>query len=50
MIKIAKRKEFYRQEYRGCAYSPRDTNAHRRATGREAIQIGTQFYRLDSSD
>jgi epoxyqueuosine reductase len=45
MIKISKREEFYQQEYCGCAFSLRDTNLHRRANGRPAIQIGTQFYR-----
>jgi epoxyqueuosine reductase len=44
MIKISKREEFYQQEYCGCAFSLRDTNFHRRANGRPAIQIGTQFY------
>jgi predicted adenine nucleotide alpha hydrolase (AANH) superfamily ATPase len=44
MIQISKREEFYQQEYCGCAYSLRDTNAHRRATGREAIRIGTLYY------
>jgi epoxyqueuosine reductase len=51
MIAIAKREEFYQQEYCGCAFSLRDTNAHRRAAGRAAIRIGTQFYgRSDCSD
>ena len=45
MIEISKREEFYQQEYCGCAYSLRDTNLHRRASGRPAIVIGTQFYR-----
>ena len=45
MIEISKREEFYQQEYCGCVYSLRDTNRHRRETGRAAIEIGTQFYR-----
>jgi epoxyqueuosine reductase len=44
MIEISKREEFYQQEYCGCAYSLRDTNLHRRASGRTAIVIWTQFY------
>jgi predicted adenine nucleotide alpha hydrolase (AANH) superfamily ATPase len=48
MIEIAKREEFYQQEYCGCAYSLRDTNNHRREMGREAVEIGTQFYRAES--
>jgi epoxyqueuosine reductase len=44
MIQISKREEFYQQEYCGCAYSLRDTNMHRRETGREAIRLGTQYY------
>jgi epoxyqueuosine reductase len=44
MIEISKREEFYQQEYCGCAYSLRDTNMHRRANGRAAIVLGTQFY------
>ncbi|HYD44540.1 MAG TPA: epoxyqueuosine reductase QueH, partial [Phenylobacterium sp.] len=45
MIEISKREEFYQQEYCGCVYSLRDTNRHRRETGRGPIEIGTQFYR-----
>jgi epoxyqueuosine reductase len=44
MIQISKREEFYQQEYCGCAYSLRDTNMHRRETGRAAIRLGTQYY------
>jgi predicted adenine nucleotide alpha hydrolase (AANH) superfamily ATPase len=44
MIEISKREEFYQQEYCGCVYSLRDTNRHRRETGRAPIEIGTQFY------
>jgi predicted adenine nucleotide alpha hydrolase (AANH) superfamily ATPase len=45
MIDISKREAFYQQEYCGCVYSLRDTNRHRRETGRGPIQIGTQFYK-----
>jgi predicted adenine nucleotide alpha hydrolase (AANH) superfamily ATPase len=44
MIKISKRENFYQQEYCGCVYSLRDTNRHRRDTGRKPVEIGTQFY------
>lgn len=47
MIEISKREHFYQQEYCGCVYSLRDTNAWRRATGRESIKLGTQFYGVD---
>jgi predicted adenine nucleotide alpha hydrolase (AANH) superfamily ATPase len=49
MIEISKREEFYQQEYCGCIYSLRDTNAHRRATGRDNIEIGVKFYRSDEN-
>jgi predicted adenine nucleotide alpha hydrolase (AANH) superfamily ATPase len=44
MIEISKREEFYQQEYCGCVYSLRDTNKHRLETGRDKIEIGTQYY------
>jgi len=44
MIEISKREQFYQQEYCGCAYSLRDTNAHRRAQGREPVHLGEKFY------
>jgi epoxyqueuosine reductase len=50
MIEISKREAFYQQEYCGCAYSLRDTNNRRRETGRDAIEIGTQFYGRDGKD
>ena len=34
MIEISKRENFYQQEYCGCAYSLRDSNAHRKSGGR----------------
>ncbi len=44
MYKIAKREEFYKQEYCGCIYSLRDTNDWRQQKGREKIVIGEEFY------
>lgn len=44
MYKIAKREEFYKQEYCGCIYSLRDTNKWRKANEREEIKIGEEFY------
>ena len=44
MYEIAKREEFYAQQYCGCIYSLRDTNAWREAHGREGIEIGETWY------
>lgn len=44
MYEIAKREEFYKQEYCGCIYSLRDTNAWREQNSREKIKICEQFY------
>ena len=44
MIEISKREQFYQQEYCGCAYSWRDTNAWRVKNGRERIKIGEKYY------
>ena len=44
MYEIAKREEFYKQEYCGCVYSLRDTNRHRQSQGRERIALGVKFY------
>ena len=44
MIEISKREHFYQQEYCGCVYSLRDTNAWRVANGRDEIRIGELFY------
>lgn len=46
MYEIAKREEFYQQEYCGCVYSLRDTNLHRVKQGKERIDIGKRFYSL----
>ncbi len=45
MYQIAKREEFYKQEYCGCIFSLRDSNEWRVKTGREEIKIGEEFYR-----
>lgn len=44
MYDIAKREEFYAQQYCGCIYSLRDTNEWRISKGREAIAIGETWY------
>ena len=44
MYEIAKREEFYQQEYCGCVYSLRDTNLWRVKNGRERIEVGEKFY------
>ncbi len=44
MYEIAKREEFYKQEYCGCVYSLRDTNLWRLKNSKERIQIGHEFY------
>lgn len=44
MYKIAKRENFYKQEYCGCIYSLRDTNNWRESKGRDKIVIGEEFY------
>ncbi|PIR32815.1 MAG: hypothetical protein COV36_03540 [Alphaproteobacteria bacterium CG11_big_fil_rev_8_21_14_0_20_44_7] len=44
MYEIAKREEFYAQQYCGCIYSLRDTNEWRESKGREKIEIGETWY------
>lgn len=44
MYEIAKREEFYKQEYCGCIYSLRDTNDWRESKGRDKIAIGEEYY------
>ncbi len=44
MIDIAKREQFYQQEYCGCVYSLRDSNLHRISQGRGKIIRGVKFY------
>ncbi len=48
MYEIAKREEFYKQEYCGCVYSLRDTNAWRVGKGRERIKIGVEHYQEET--
>ncbi len=45
MYEIAKQEEFYKQEYCGCIFSLRDSNAWRLQNGREEIKIGEEFYK-----
>ncbi len=44
MYQIAKKENFYKQEYCGCVYSLRDTNRWRKEKGRHRIKIGEEFY------
>src|SRR5262245_36231559 len=44
MYEIAKRENFYKQDYCGCIYSLRDTNLWRMQNSRPKIEKGTQFY------
>jgi len=44
MYDIAKREEFYAQQYCGCIYSLRDSNEWRVQSGREKIAIGETWY------
>jgi len=44
MVELAKREQFYQQEYCGCIYSLRDTNRWRIENDRPRIQIGVQYY------
>jgi predicted adenine nucleotide alpha hydrolase (AANH) superfamily ATPase len=50
MVEIAKREQFYQQEYCGCVYSLRDTNRRHRNMGRPPIEIGVQYYGRDQQD
>lgn len=47
MYEIAKRERFYKQEYCGCAFSLRDSNAARRARGYDGIKMGQAYYGVD---
>ena len=44
MYQIAKKENFYKQEYCGCIYSLRDTNLWRKKTDRKTISFGKEFY------
>ncbi|MCH9689567.1 MAG: epoxyqueuosine reductase QueH [Gammaproteobacteria bacterium] len=46
MYEIAKREAFYKQEYCGCVYSLRDTNAWRKKNERQRIKLGVNYYEL----
>jgi epoxyqueuosine reductase len=48
MIEISKRENFYQQEYCGCVYSLRDTNAWRVKNGRAKIELGQKYYGLET--
>ena len=48
MYEIAKRENFYKQEYCGCVYSLRDTNRWRAKNERERIKIGISYYDIGS--
>lgn len=48
MYEIAKRENFYQQEYCGCVYSLRDTNNWRKKNERERIHIGVNYYGQES--
>ena len=44
MYEIAKRENFYKQEFCGCLFSLRDTNKWRLKNGKEKISIGENYY------
>lgn len=44
MYQIAKREQFYKQEYCGCVYSLRDTNVWRKKNKRDLIKFGSSHY------
>lgn len=50
MYEIAKREQFYQQEYCGCVYSLRDTNAWRKSKERDRIQIGINYYGTQTTE
>ena len=50
MIEISKREHFYMQEYCGCIYSLRDTNAWRLKNGRGKIKLGVMYYGENNDD
>ncbi len=50
MIKISKKENFYMQEYCGCVYSLRDTNAWRKKNNRSEITIGLKYYSESNKD
>lgn len=50
MYEIAKRENFYKQEYCGCVYSLRDTNSWRKKNQRERIKIGIHYYQDEAAN
>lgn len=50
MYEIAKRENFYKQEYCGCVYSLRDTNEWRKKNERGRIKIGVNYYSNEPLD
>ncbi|MFQ3307547.1 MAG: putative adenine nucleotide alpha hydrolase (AANH) superfamily ATPase [Candidatus Midichloriaceae bacterium] len=44
MYEIAKKENFYKQEYCGCIYSLRDSNDWRVKSGKQEIEIGKNYY------
>jgi len=50
MYEIAKRENFYAQQYCGCIFSLRDTNDWRESKGREKIVIGDTWYEEKLTD
>lgn len=50
MVELAKKENFYQQEYCGCVYSLRDTNHHRLSQGRPRITRLVNFYGQDAED
>lgn len=44
MYEIAKRENFYQQEYCGCVYSLRDKNIYRVSQGLPRLELGEKFY------
>ncbi|MDO8580966.1 MAG: epoxyqueuosine reductase QueH [Candidatus Omnitrophota bacterium] len=49
MYDIAKREEFYQQEYCGCVYSLRDSNLWRLSQGKSKIDLGKKFYNFSKT-
>ena len=50
MIDIAKREEFYQQQYCGCVYSLRDINKWRISNGRKPVTLGADFYSYNKEE
>jgi predicted adenine nucleotide alpha hydrolase (AANH) superfamily ATPase len=50
MYDIAKRENFYKQEYCGCVYSLRDTNDWRKKNNRDRVKIGVNYYGKEEDD